>query len=203
MRFWIRGHRSVALAAAAVVLLLASCTSGDGGSQEVSAATGEASDVPDLADCPTPTGQPASGTAVLPMLDLPCLDGSGGMFALGEAPGRPMVVNLWATWCRTCRDELPLLSRLYEATDRETIEVVGVVTRDGAGLAAEFVRDLDISFASAFDDNGDLYAAQGLRGLPATYFVSADGGIMHAELAPITSYGDLLALVSQYLGVTP
>lgn len=201
MRFRLRRGRSVVLAAA-VVLTLTGCGSGEGNDEPTPSAL-DVSEVADLVDCPPPTGQPASGTPVLPVLELPCLDGSGGTFALGEAPGRPMVVNLWATWCTTCRDELPLLSQLYDATDREIFEVVGVVTRDGAGLAAEFVQDLDIRFASAFDDNGDLYAAQGLRGLPATYFISADGSIMHAELAPITTYDDLLALVSQHLGVTP
>ena len=115
----------------------------------------------------------------------------------------PLVLNLWATWCTSCRDELPLFSQLYGATDRAELLVAGVVTRDDAGLAAEFVTDLGIDFPSGLDENGDLYVDQGLRGLPGTFFVNADGSIAHAELAPITSYEDLLALLQEHLGVVP
>lgn len=194
--------RAVVMGLLTAVLALAGCTSsdadpGNGGS------TGTAQDLPNLTDCPEPTGQPATGEQTLPELSLPCLDGDGGQLTLGQAPGVPLVVNLWATWCTSCRDELPLLSQLYAATDRGQLLVARVVTRDGAGLAAEFVVDLAIDFPSGLDENGDLYAELGLRGLPGTFFVNADGSIAHAELAPITSYDDLVALTQDHLGVFP
>jgi len=182
-------------------LALSGCAS-DSGLADRGSSTDAAAELPDLTDCAPPTGRPAVGEQTLPELSLPCLDGSGGVLTLGEAPGVPMVLNLWATWCTSCRDELPLFSQLYEATDRGQLLVAGVVTRDGAGLAAEFVVDLGIEFPSGLDDNGDLYVDQGLRGLPGTFFVAADGSITHAELAPITSYEALTALVQEHLGVS-
>lgn len=193
--------RVLVLIMVSATLALSGCGSGEpaadsGGSAEA------APDLPDLADCPEPTEVPATGETTLPELSLPCLDGDGGELRLGEAPGVPLVLNLWATWCTACRDELPLFSQLYTATDRGQLLVAGVVTRDSPALAAEFVVDLDIEFPSGLDDNGDLYVDQALRGLPGTFFVNADGSIAHAELAPITSYEDLVALVQQHLGVT-
>lgn len=182
------------------VLVLASCTSSGGAAESGGSAV--AQELPDLTDCPDPTGQPAAGEQTLPELSLPCLDAGGGELTVGEAPGVPLVLNLWATWCTSCREELPLFSALYEATDRGQLLVAGVVTRDGAGLAAEFVLDLGVDFPSGLDENGDLYVNKGLRGLPGTFFVNADGSIAHAELAPITSYEDLIALVQEHLGVT-
>ncbi len=184
-----------------VVASLALVGCSDGGSSR-NGSTTETQNLPDLADCPGSTGLPAIGAEALPQLTLPCLDASGGELTLGEAPGVPLVVNLWATWCGPCRDELPLLGQLYAATGREELLVAGVVTRDGPGVAAEFVVDLGIEFPSGIDENGDLYVAKGLRGLPGTFFVTADGGIAHAELAPITSYEALVALVQEHLGVT-
>ncbi|MDQ3716821.1 MAG: TlpA family protein disulfide reductase [Actinomycetota bacterium] len=184
------------------ILALAGCTSGADGADDGRSAEQELQGVPDLTDCPDPTGQPATGEQTLPELRLPCLDATGGQLTVGEAPGIPMVVTLWATWCGPCRDELPLLSQLFSASDRGQLLVAGVVTRDGAGLAAEFVEDLDIAFPSGFDENGDLYAGMGLRGLPAAFFVNADGSIAHAELAPIASYEELVGLVQEHLGVT-
>lgn len=193
--------RDVALVLVSATLALTGCTS-DGGSGQSGGTSAGARDLPDLTDCPTPTGQPATGAQTLPELTLPCLDGGGGELTLGEAPGVPLVVNLWATWCTSCRDELPLFSQLYAATDRGQLLVAGVVTRDGPGLAAEFVLDLGIEFPSGIDENGDLYVDKGLRGLPGTFFVNADGSIAHAELAPITSYADLVGLIQEHLGVT-
>ncbi len=203
----VRGRpRTLVVALVLVGLAVAGCTSEDRqadgrGSTAAAQDQPDLPDLPDLADCPGPTGQPVTGEQTLPELTLPCLDGGGGELRLGQAPGVPLVVNLWATWCTSCRAELPLFSDLYSATDRGQLLVAGVVTRDGAGLAAEFVQDLDIEFPSGLDENGDLYAAMGLRGLPGTFFVNADGSIAHAELAPITSYDDLVALVQQHLGV--
>ena len=196
-----RRPRTVWFVLLSAVVALAGCTS-ETGSGADSGASAQAADLPDLADCPVATAEPATGAQTLPALTLPCLDSGGGELALGEAPGVPLVVNLWATWCGPCRDELPLFSQLYGATDRDELLVTGVVTRDGAGPAAEFAVDLGIEFPSGFDDNGDVYADQGLRGLPATFFVNADGSIAHAELAVIESYDDLVALVGEYLGVT-
>lgn len=185
----------------AAALALSGCTS-DNGSSQGDGSTAEAASLPDLANCPAPTGVPATGAETLPVLSLPCLDNGGGQLTLGEAPGVPLVLNLWATWCTSCRDELPLFSQLNAATDRDQLLVAGVVTRDGPGLAAEFVVDLEIEFPSGIDENGDLYVGKGLRGLPGTFFVNPDGSIAHAELAPITSYDDLVALVQEHLGVT-
>ncbi|MBA3798960.1 MAG: TlpA family protein disulfide reductase [Actinomycetota bacterium] len=194
-------RRCLASSVVLAVVALAGCTSGDGRTDGAGSSPA-AQALPDLTDCPAPTGAPATGEQTLPVLSLPCLDGEGGALTLGEAPGVPLVLNLWATWCTSCRDELPLFSQLYGATDRAELLVAGVVTRDGAGLAAEFVTDLGIDFPSGLDENGDLYVDQGLRGLPGTFFVNADGSIAHAELAPITSYEDLLALLQEHLGVS-
>jgi len=182
------------------VLVLSGCAAEDAGADD-RGSTAAAEKLPDLTDCPAPTGQPGGGET-LTELSLPCLDEGGGQLHLGEAPGVPMVVNLWATWCTSCRDELPLFSELYTTTDRDQLLVAGVVTRDGAGLAAEFVADLNVEFPSGLDEDGDLYAGMGLRGLPGTFFVNADGSIAHAELAPIFSYDALADLVQQHLGVT-
>lgn len=196
------GSRAAAvLAVLAAVLALAGCASVDPAA-EARGSTEAERDLPDLTDCPAPTGVPASGEQTLPELSLPCLDGSGGELMIGQAPGAPLVLNLWATWCAPCREELPLFSQLYTATDRGQLLVAGVVTRDGPGLAAEFAVDLGIEFPNGIDEEGDLYVDQGLRGLPGTFFVNADGSIAHAELAPITSYADLVALAQEHLGVS-
>lgn len=189
----------------AVALALTGCTSSAGGVAQVGDAgssSGQQADLPDLADCPEPTGRPATGQQVLPELTLDCLDAGGGVLALGQAPGVPMVVNLWASWCAPCREELPLFEDLQVAADPAALRVVGVASRDNASFAADLVEELGLTFANAVDDNGDLMVAGLVRNLPATMFIDADGGLVFVKRdAVIDTYAELVALVQEHLGV--
>ncbi|UOY00076.1 TlpA family protein disulfide reductase [Blastococcus sp. PRF04-17] len=173
-------------------LLLAGCTSGS--AQEPAAPTTGAPAV--LEPCPEQPGEPASGNA--PEVVLECL--GGGSLDLARAAGTPTVLNLWASWCQPCREELPLVQQLAErAGDR--LRVVGVASQDGVPQATAFIEDAELTFPSAFDGEGDLAAALGLRGLPHTLFVGADGSVAHVEVGQIDTYDELTGLVAQHLGV--
>ncbi len=149
---------------------------------------------------------PAAGTAteaeaadVLPGLSFPCLTGEGEL-TLGQAPGVPTVLNLWAPWCSPCRDELPLFDQLH-ARAGEQVAVTGLVERDTRQSSVAFAADMGLSFPSALDETGQLVSKLGLNGLPVTFFLRADGSIAHRRIGPITSYDELRGLLGQYLGV--
>jgi cytochrome c biogenesis protein CcmG, thiol:disulfide interchange protein DsbE len=175
-----------------VALLLAACTSGSAG-EPAGTATAAA---PVLEPCPEQPDEPAAGDG--PDLVLDCL--GGGSLDLARAPGVPTVLNLWASWCEPCRAELPLVQQLAEgAGDR--LRVLGVNSQDGEPQGTSFIADAGLTFPSAFDGEGRLAAALGLRGLPHTVFVAADGSVAHVELGQVDSYDELSGLVAQHLGV--
>ena len=187
-----------AAGALALGLTLAGCT------PEATQAPGGTAASPDplaaLAPCPEQPDRPAEGAETLPALELRCP--GGGSLDLGRAPGVPTVVNLWASWCGPCREELPLVQDLAEvAGDR--LSVVGVVSKDGAPQAASFAADAGATFPSAFDGDGELMAELGLAGLPYTYLLDADGGIAHVQVGPVADLAELEGLVAEHLGVTP
>ena len=67
------------------------------------------------AGCP-PLGQQSTAATALPDLELPCLGSAGGSapaLPLRRLTGTPTVLNLWASWCAPCREELPALARLH------------------------------------------------------------------------------------------
>jgi cytochrome c biogenesis protein CcmG, thiol:disulfide interchange protein DsbE len=158
-----------------------------------SAAGGEGASLP----CPAQPATPAAGAHRLPTLSFACL--GGGTFDLGRAPGVPTVVNLWASWCGPCREELPLMQQLAAAAG-DRVRVVGVVSKDGRDQATSFAADAGAHFPSAFDGEGELMTDLGLNGLPYTYLLDADGGIAYTQVGPVTSYDELVALVDQHLG---
>ncbi len=151
-----------------------------------------------LRACPEQPDEPAADGDLAGVAPLECI--TGGTLDLGRAPGVPTVLNLWASWCGPCREELPLVQELADlAGDR--VRVLGVVSQDGVPQAASFADDAGITVPGAFDRRGDVAAALGLRGLPHTVLLAADGSIAHVEVGEVTSVDELRALVAEHLGV--
>jgi cytochrome c biogenesis protein CcmG, thiol:disulfide interchange protein DsbE len=178
-------------------LILVGCTP-DGSDDDASADDVTAVET-DLEPCPEQPDEPAAGEQTLPALAFDCL--GGGTLDLGRALGAPAVVNLWASWCGPCREELPLLQDFADAAG-DRVRVLGVISRDGVPQAASFAADAGVRFPGAFDGAGELMAELGLPGLPATYLVDADGALVHTETGAVDSVAELEALVAEHLGVS-
>lgn len=190
------------LAALVCLLLLAACTDdapgGPGGSDPAGSTVAVSSA---LADCPQFPAADAPVVGGLPSLGLPCLTG-GPMVHLGGPTGTPLVLNLWASWCLSCRAELPVFQQLYDEADPDALLVLGLVQRDTTSSSLAYAAELGLSFPSAIDDTGDFLTAVGINSLPLTYFVAADGTLAFQKVGPITSYDELVDLVAEHLDVT-
>jgi cytochrome c biogenesis protein CcmG/thiol:disulfide interchange protein DsbE len=141
------------------------------------------------------SGTAASGQDLLPELSLPCL-GTGGTVSLRSLAGTPTVVNLWASWCDPCREELPAFSRL-SADAGGRLRVLGVASKDREQSA----RAANLPFPSLFDPDGDLLRGLGRSLLPATVLLDASGRVREVyQGVPLTD-ATLRALVRDRLGV--
>ena len=185
-----RALAAVALAAA----VLTGCTADDGDDAAPSAAAQDSV----MGACAEQPDRPAQGDQTLPGLEFDCP--GGGALDLGRAPGVPTVVNLWASWCGPCREELPLVQGLADRAGNR-LGVVGVISRDGAPQAESFAEEARATFPSAFDGDGDLMAELGIGALPYTYLLDADGGVAFVQVGPVESVDELAALVAEHLGV--
>jgi thiol-disulfide isomerase/thioredoxin len=189
-------RRARAVAAVALGVLLAGCTSSDGDEPAPPTAASPAGSA--LEPCPDQPDQPTAGGGALPALSFECP--GGGELDLARAPGAPTVVNLWGSWCTPCRDELPVLQEFADvAGDR--VRMLGVISKDGVPQAESFAADAGVSFPSAFDGEGELMAGLGLNVLPFTAFLDAEGRLVHSELGPVESVEELRGLVAEHLGV--
>jgi thiol-disulfide isomerase/thioredoxin len=151
-----------------------------------------------LAACPEQAGGPAADGDLSGVAPIECF--TGGTLDLGRAPGTPTVLNLWASWCGPCREELPLVQQLADlAGDR--VRVVGVISQDGVPQAASFAEDAGVTLPGAFDGQGEVAAALGLRGLPHTVFLAADGSVAFVRTGAVESLEELRGLVAEHLGV--
>ncbi|CAN5323031.1 hypothetical protein BH24ACT10_BH24ACT10_00460 [soil metagenome] len=135
----------------------------------------------------------------LPDLVLPCLDGGPDVDLRATAPGRPTLVNVWATWCPPCVEEVPDLVAFAErAGDR--VGIVGVLTQDPASNGLEFARQFSMTWPSVVDDQGEVFRAF-RPGPPVTLFLDADGRVVHKKSGKFADGAELDALVAEHLGV--
>jgi thiol-disulfide isomerase/thioredoxin len=145
-----------------------------------------------------PCPRPGHATSDLPAVSLPCL-GGGREVTLRDIQG-PAVVSLWASWCTSCPDELPLYQRLSkEAAGR--LSVMGVDYQDTQPGKAMALLDLTGAvFPQVADPGGELADEFRLTGLPGILLVDRDGEVTFL-LRRIDTYADLVRLVRDHTGV--
>jgi cytochrome c biogenesis protein CcmG, thiol:disulfide interchange protein DsbE len=187
----------LARAVVALAVLTAGCTA----TTTAAAPPGSSGTAAALAGCPAP-GAPATAGHALPDLSLPCLGATEGAASvpLRRLTGRPMVVNLWASWCGPCRAELPALARLSRIAGGR-LRVIGVASLDVPANSASFAADNRLPFPSLQDRDGDLERGLRRNGLPVTVLVRTEGTIAYVyQGAPLTDV-TLRELVRDKLGV--
>lgn len=88
--------------------------------------------------------------------------------------GRPVVVNIWASWCAPCRTEMPLLDDAAKSFGSDAV-IIGVASKDDPVEAQRFLEELDITYPNVFDESGEIRVALGLTAYPTTYVFGVDG----------------------------
>jgi len=109
---------------------------------------------------------------------LPGLDGSG-------FKGQVTLVNVWASWCIPCHDEVPYLERLGQDS---RIRLVGINYKDEPDNARRFLGRYGNPFvASGADQTGRAAIEWGVYGVPETFLVGRDGRIAYKLVGPVTA----------------
>ncbi|MRJ75385.1 redoxin domain-containing protein [Aeromicrobium sp. SMF47] len=151
-----------------------------------------------IEDCPAP-GRPA---ADLPDVTLECL-GGGRAVDLSALGGKPTVINLWASWCAPCRNEMPLLAKADEAYG-DRVQFIGIDFKDAApDDAIELARATGVTYPQLVDPEGTTVASLKVVNLPQTIFVDAQGRMVATERKEFRSYAELTAAIDDHLGVAP
>jgi cytochrome c biogenesis protein CcmG/thiol:disulfide interchange protein DsbE len=127
----------------------------------------------------------------IPATDLPPLPGlvRDGKPVLGLTnatfEGAVTLVNVWASWCVPCHDEVPFLEQLSKD---KRIQLVGINYKDSADNARRFLNRYGNPFvATGRDDAGRTSIDWGVYGVPETFLVGRDGRIAYKLVGPITA----------------
>ncbi len=119
--------------------------------------------------------------------NLKLVDGAGPMQSIQDFKGRYLLLNLWATWCPPCIEELPSLSRLRTLRGGRKFDVIAIsVDKNYTGpRIARFLERKKISGLGAYYDvAGDFQRTLAPRGLPTTYLIDPQGKVRFKMAGP-------------------
>ena len=134
-------------------------------------------------------------------LEFSLVDDAGNLVQLSDFLGTPLVLNVWASWCPPCTEELPLFERIYEDVNagRED-RVLGVLLLNnneapeqalrflreelavGLPVAVDATKEQRDALGVALDSTADVVRDYRVRGLPTTFFIDAAGVIQGVKV---------------------
>jgi peroxiredoxin len=144
-----------------LIVLLAGCYSGGGPKRTIE---GGAAGPGSLAGAPAVS------------YDVKRLDGRTD--GLSRYRGSVVVMNLWATWCPPCREEMPALQQFYTQNKGKGLVVLGVDQGESAQTARAFAREHGVTFPILLDADEQYGRSYAAVGLPTTVIVGRDGHVL-------------------------
>jgi cytochrome c biogenesis protein CcmG/thiol:disulfide interchange protein DsbE len=134
-------------------------------------------------------------------LQMNCLDGSS-VINFHSIKG-PIIVNVWASWCEGCKEEMPYFIDLYSNSIFQTdkIKLLGIdVDEKNAESGPNFIKAYGMSWPHLEDVDGRSKLVFG-PGVPVTYFLDNTGEIIHKHLGTFLSKAQLYEAVEKYFKV--
>jgi cytochrome c biogenesis protein CcmG/thiol:disulfide interchange protein DsbE len=120
-----------------------------------------------------------------PAMALPRL-GAQGESSLADYKGKVIVLNMWASWCDPCREEMPLLQKVHRQISGEGGVVLGVDTQDASEKAIGFLKQTNATFPSVRDRDRTYGRDFGVTGYPETFLIDRKGRVAALRRQPVT-----------------
>jgi peroxiredoxin len=118
-----------------------------------------------------------------PNFTLPRLDGK--MVSLSDYRGQVVLVNIWATWCPPCVDEMPSMEKLYQELKGKNFEILAVsIDAPGEKVVAPFMKKNNLSFPALLDPEGTIKSVYQTTGVPESFIVNKQGILVEKIIGP-------------------
>lgn len=125
----------------------------------------------------------------------------GDDIQLSSLRGRPVILNFWATWCSPCRAEMPELEEVWQRYQTDGLVLIGVDQGEDAATVEQFARGVvETTFPLALDTSQAVGRAYGVRALPTTVFIDAEGRIQAVRIGGPLNRAMIVDSVTQIIG---
>jgi cytochrome c biogenesis protein CcmG/thiol:disulfide interchange protein DsbE len=123
--------------------------------------------------------RPAAPVSALPRL------GSQSTGSLADFRGKPVLLNVWASWCDPCKVEMPLLEKAHKRMAAAGGTVLGVDVQDDQEAALGFLRSKGVTFPSLRDRDRTYAHEFGVTGYPESFLIDAKGRVVALSRGPV------------------
>ena len=156
-------------------------------------------------DNPSQNGSPPSPRQGFTAPDFSVDVLGGGQITLSGLRGQPVVLNVWATWCPPCRQEMPALEKIHNDFKEQGLVLIGMnlTSQDSEKTVAAFVQEYGLSFPVALDRDGTVQRKYKISGYPTTFFIDRDGIIRSVVVGGPMSAALIQSKVEELFKETP
>jgi len=131
-------------------------------------------------------GNAAASKLNHPAPDFTLKSRSGENIKLSELRGQVVMLNFWASWCAPCRQEMPLLEKLYQRYEPMGFTLLGINVEENSDDALRWLKNLDISFPILLDTKNTTSELYSVMAMPTTLLIDRDGNVrfLHRGYVP-------------------
>ncbi|MDU1411686.1 MAG: TlpA disulfide reductase family protein [Clostridium sp.] len=132
-------------------------------------------------------------------IDFEIYDYEGNKVTLKDFQGKPIIINVFASWCGPCKAEMPLFENIYKAYKNEDIMLLMINMTDGQRetqkSAEDFMKNEGYTMPIYFDKDLDFSMKYNVMGIPRTLFIDKDGNIIkdHTSMIDAITLNDYIA----------
>lgn len=113
-----------------------------------------------------------------PAPDFVLKDLGGNVVRLHDQKGKVVLLNFWATWCPTCRFEMPSMEALHKELSAKGLVILAVAMRESAEDVQPFYREHDLTFPALLDGNAEASELYDIWSLPTTFVINKQGSFV-------------------------
>ena len=117
-------------------------------------------------------------------VDFTLPDVQGHLVRLADLRGRPVLINIWATWCSPCREEMPSMNALYKDYSTKGLVMLAIaMDEEGKAVVAPFMQAYRLTFSVLLDPQNMLGARLQVPGIPTSYLLDKRGRIVYHKIS--------------------
>jgi len=110
----------------------------------------------------------------------------GETITLSELRGQVVIINFWASWCLTCREEAPYLEQTWRKYKDKGVMFIGIDYVDAEPNALEYIAEFDITYPNVPDIGEKVSDAYRMKGVPETFYIDKKGMVRGVHIGPLS-----------------
>ncbi len=116
--------------------------------------------------------------------DFELRDAKGTVWRLSDLKGKVVFMNFWATWCTTCKAEMPYKESLFEMMQGKPFQMLGMLFKDDPENLEQYYKIQRVSPPTLIDPDNEIARRYGLTGVPETFIIDKEGIIRERIVGP-------------------